>query len=167
MENIIAFLKKYLVLILCGALVIAALGAGVWYLVKPAGDNQTQETGSSTGELGDDLDVDIGFGDPDEQGGIVDGNTTIITPDNQSGIVNIPGGNSSGSVTPVNPDEQDVPSETKPDNNNPSTNNGNSDSNSGSEEAPADPGKEDATSPTENQSQPVDMVGSVVANPFN
>lgn len=179
METIVAFLKKYLVLILCGALVVAALGVGVWYLVKPTGDNQTQETGESTGQLDSDLDFDLGFGDPDEQGGIVDGNTIIITPDNQSGIVNVPGSDSSsGSVTPINPEDSNS-SETKPNSgeettgnsgasSNSGNSNGNTSSNPGSGEDSSDSDKEDSpTTPTENQSQPVDMVGSVVANPFN
>lgn len=168
MSNLVAFLKKYLVLILCGALVLAALGAGIWYLVKPTGDNQTQETGESTGGFESDLDFDIGIGIPGEDesdfvdtpnGENASDNVTVITPNDQSGIVNVPGSDSSsGSVTPVTPDNQGSSSETTPGNNGTSSDNGNSDSN---------PGNEDTTSPTENQSQPVDMVGGVVDNPFN
>ena len=167
MENIITFFKKYLVLILCGALVLAALGAGIWYLTNPPVNDQN-DASQETGNFDDNLNIDMGIGIPGDgesdsadtpNGEGSSDNVTVITPDDQSGIVNVPGSDSSsGSVTPVTPDNQGSFSETTPGNNGTSSDNGNSDSN---------PGNEDTTSPTENQSQPVDMVGGVVDNPFN
>ena len=138
------FLKKYLVLILCGALVLGALGVGVWYVCNPADetpDNQSQETGDSTtestGDLDSDLDIDIGFGDMDDQGGtgaLPGGDDVIIIdPDNQSGITNVPG-DDSGNITPVTPDD-------------------NTD--------------ETTDSSTDEAAGSVDMTGGVVNNPFN
>ena len=166
MENIITFLKKYLVLILCGALVLAALGAGIWYLTNPPVNDQN-DASQETGNFDDNLNIDMGIGIPGDgesdsadtpNGEDSSDNVTVITPDDQSGIVNVPGGNSpSASVTPVTPEDESNSSDAKPDNSDTSDNE-NSDSNSGNE---------DTTSPTENQSQPVDMVGGVVDNPFN
>ena len=176
MENIITFLKKYLVLILCGALVLAALGAGIWYLTNPPVNDQN-DASQETGNFDDNLNIDMGIGIPgDGESNSADtpngegssDNVTVITPDDQSGIVNVPGGNSpSGSVTPVTPEDESNSSDAKPDNSNTSSDNENSYSNSGNEETPSDPSDEDPTSPTDNQSQPVDMVGGVVDNPFN
>ena len=88
------FCKKYLVLILCGVLVLGALGAGVWYLVNPntpaePNDDEILNTTESTGDLEDDLDIDIGFGDMGGDSG------SSLLPD---------GNSSSGAIVPVNPD---------------------------------------------------------------
>jgi len=86
------FLKKYLVLILCGIVVLGALGTGVWFLVNPdqPGEPDNSETTESIGELNPDTDTgsgDLGSG---------------------SGIVNIPNGDTpSGEVTPITPGDKD------------------------------------------------------------
>ena len=137
------FLKKNLVLILCGIVVLGALGAGIWFLVN---QEQPEDPGTSesTEDLGVDLDTDLGFGEVDMG----------------SGVVNVPSnGDDSGSVTPVTPDSgnSDTGNSDTGDSNTGNSNTG--DSNTGDSNT--------GDSNTGNGSQTVDMSGGVVDNPFN
>ena len=87
------FIKKHLVLIICIAVAVAAIGAGIWFLANPekpeTPDSNTTQSTEQTGDL--DLDADMGFGNLDV--------------DNGSGL--LPDGNtSSGDVKPITPDNQ-------------------------------------------------------------
>lgn len=152
MKNVVEFLKKHFVLIICIVVAVAALGAGIWFLVSPEQpevpdpNSQTE----STGDLGVDLDTDMGFGDLDMG----------------SGIVNIPSGDqASGEVTPITPDGK-----------NENTGGEEGENSAGSENAQpesgnSDQGSQQAPSGSGNQSTPqtgtVEMSGGVVENPFN
>ena len=144
-----SFLKKYLVLILCGVLVLGALGVGVWYLVTPPADNadQSQETGDSTGDFNDNLDIDIGFGEMNGDGGV--GNLPSGGNDDETTNNAGSGNQSSGNQSSGNQSSGNQASGGE--NNTP--NGGNSNNNTGTG--------------TGNDSETVDMTGSVVPNPFN
>ena len=93
MKELAAFLKNHLVLVLCIAVAVMAIGAGIWFMLNPQQIDPT-ETTATTGTFNEDLNTDLGFSDIG------------------SGIVNIPGGDTaSGEVIPINPDS-DVPSGT-------------------------------------------------------
>ena len=138
MKELIAFLKNHLVLVLCIAVAVMAIGAGIWFMVNPQQPDPT-ETTATTGVFNENLDTDMGF---DDIG---------------SGIVNIPGGDSaSGEVIPIQPGTNDQTGssegETTGTQENTSGNTGSGNANSGSQNNP--------------QTGTVEVSGSVVENPF-
>lgn len=138
MKELIAFLKNHLVLVLCIAVAVMAIGAGIWFMVSPQQPNPT-ETTATTGVFNKNLDTDMGFADVG------------------SGIVNIPGGDSaSGEVIPIQPGTNDQTgsgeNETTGTQENTSGNTGSGNTNSGSQNNP--------------QTGTVEVSGSVVENPF-
>lgn len=119
MKELIAFLKNHLVLVLCIAVAVMAIGAGIWFMVSPQQPDPTE----TTGVFNENLDTDMGFSDIG------------------SGIVNIPGGDSaSGEVTPIQPGTNNQTgsseSETTGTQENTSGNTGSGNTNSGSQNNP-------------------------------
>ena len=124
MKEIGALIKKHFVLIICIALAIATLVAGIWFLRNPntpAKSNDNSQTSESTGDL------DTGLGDMDSD------NTSSILPD---------GNTSSGDIKPIVPDQKDE---------------------SATDKTPSDSG---GASQGGQQSNILDVSGSITANPF-